>query len=100
MAAWILLGWTWDIEGDPAVRFPAYTRAIPRRRPPPGAPGLHRVDQGTLARHYGDQFRFTYAAYVCVRVEGPRVLEGSPQELRILCATEREELMGYHIQYP
>ena len=97
--AWVLPGWSWYGGSDESLRLPTFTRAIPRRRPPPGAPGLHRVDQPTLDRYFGDELRFppyTYQSQFCMFPSSPG--DESMAHLvagRVAVAGEREVLMGY-----
>ena len=97
-AAWALPGWTWGREDQTSLRFPIFTRAIPRSRPVLAAPGLHSADDLTLERYRRDQFRFppyTYAPEFCVQGAPGSVEEARFPLGRVLQATEREALMGF-----
>ena len=62
-AAWVLPGWRFVSEHQDDVRLPTFTRATPISRPPPGFPGLRRVDEPTLERYRRDWRRcgpYTY----------------------------------------
>ena len=52
--AWVLPDWEWRPGDASQIRLPTFTRAIPRSRPPPGAPGLYEADSETLQRYFGD----------------------------------------------
>jgi site-specific DNA-cytosine methylase len=84
-------GTSWPAgEEDPELRFPTFTRCIPRSRPPPCPAGLQTTDQVSQDRWRNDGFRYppyTYAEQFMVK--------GSDDVLRPLCAQEREVLMGF-----
>ena len=84
-------GWEW-ISGqrDTALRFPTFTRSIPRAKPPKAPAGLDSCGEETLARWRADQFRFppyTYAEEFLIR--------NAQGTMRTLSASERELLMGF-----
>ena len=71
--ACVVPGWRWVSAHSEEARLPTFTRAIPRTRPPPAAPGLHNVSSTALSRYYADQLRFppyTYADELCFAAEG------------------------------
>ena len=87
-------GVTWPAgEADENLRFPTFTRSIPRRRPPPCPAGLASADEAAQDRGREDEFR--YPPYVYAE----RFLKGSDEILRPLIASEREVLMGYQKGY-
>ena len=66
---WILPNWQWPGGSRPGARLPTFTRAICRRRPPPGAPGLEVATADALYRYRRDHFRFppyTFADEHCL----------------------------------
>jgi len=76
-------------EQDPELRFPTFTRKIPRRRPPPSPAGLSSPSEE--AKRRWESYRFCYPPYTFN--EEYMVKRGD--ELRPLNANEREKLMGY-----
>lgn len=75
---------------DPQLRLPTFTRAIPRRKPPPDPAGLRGSSPGALERWRCDGYRYppyTYGRKYMVVDPG-----GDPRPLN---AEEREILMGY-----
>lgn len=96
--AWVLPDWEWRPGDSSQIRLPTFTRAIPRTRPPPGAPGLYEADSETLERYFGDELRFppyTYSERYCVHPVAGGQAERQGLGPRVLRATEREILMGY-----
>ncbi|CAL1158099.1 unnamed protein product [Cladocopium goreaui] len=84
-------GITWLAgEADGNLKFPTFTRSIPRRRPPPCPAGLDSTDIVTRDRWKDDQFR--YPPYVYAE---KFLVKGTDDVLRTLAAAEREVLMGY-----
>ena len=98
-AAWVLPGWRFVSDHDDKVRLPTFTRAIPRSRPPPGAPGLWTVPLHVRGRYEADWRRFgpyTYDDRFCLIPEGDS-LQGADTNprTRVAVASEREVLMGF-----
>ena len=91
----------WDEGGWPAgemsneAKLPTFTRAIPRRRPPPDPAGIKQCDETTLRRWREDRMKFppyTYLPQFLMRkVDG--------DETRVASANEREVLMGFRRGY-
>ena len=75
---------------DEKMRFPTFTRAIPRRRPPPDPVGLSSAEPAAKARWESDRFRFPPYTY-----HDDFMILSESCELRPLVADEREVLMGY-----
>ena len=75
---------------DPELRLPTFTRAIPRKRPPPDPAGLRGTSPGAQERWKTDGYR--YPPYTYGR---KYMVETTDQGLRPLKAEEREILMGY-----
>ena len=76
-------------EHQDDVRLPTFTRAIPRSRPPSGAPGLRRVDELTLERYSRDWRRFgpyTYQREFCVMPASTPGGDGECAHARVACA--------------
>ena len=82
-------------ELDPEMRLPTFTRAIPRKRPPPQPAGINQCDEQTLQRWREDRMRFppyTYQPQFLFRhLETGRV--------RVANSSEREVLMGFKVNY-
>ena len=95
-SAWVVPGWRWASEDDDTVRLPTFTRAIPRTRPPPGAPGLHKISGVARARYFRDALRFppyTYEDHLCfVREADSAFSWQDPGVVRVALASERETL--------
>ena len=94
---WVLDGgWEWPGQMlDANARFPTFTRAIPRSRPPPQPAGLKQCDEATIARWKENHMMFppyTFKPEFLVRNR-----ETGAQ--RVLNADEREALMGYRKGY-
>ena len=98
-SAWVVPGWRWASEEDDTVWLPTFTRAIPRTRPPPGAPGLHKISDVARARYFRDALRFppyTYEDHLCfVREADAAFSWQDPGAVRVALASERETLMGF-----
>ena len=77
-------------ERDQTLRFPTFTRAIKRRRPPAQPAGLHQTSQGGVQRWEKDEYRYPPYTY-----ESKYMVTTPKGELRPLLAEEREVLMGY-----
>ena len=91
MGSFLKQGITWPAgEADGNLKFPTFTRSIPRRRPPPCPAGLDSTDIVTRDRWKDDQFR--YPPYVYAE---KFLVKGTDDVLRTLAAAEREVLMGY-----
>ena len=95
--AWVVPGWRWVSAHSEVARLPTFTRAIPRTRPSPAAPGLHKVSSTALSRYYADQLRFppyTYADELCFVAEGcADPGPGTGVSARVALASERETLI-------
>ena len=71
---------------------------MPLTKPPWDTPGLHDVDEGTLARYVRDEHRFppyTYASQFCAWPSHMAMNDRQQLDGRVLTATDRESLMGY-----
>lgn len=70
-------GWSWEEgQADEELRFPTFTRAICRRRPPRRPAGLAGCDEETKSRWVDDEFRFppyTYKSCYMVKNESGNV---------------------------
>ena len=75
---------------DPRMRFPTFTRSIPRQRPPPSPVGLNSASPAAKARWETDQFRYPPYTY-----RDDFMILSKERELRPLRANEREVLMGF-----
>ena len=85
-------GWGWPgAELNPQLRLPTFTRAIPRRRPPPRPAGIERCSEGTLEKWRENEMMFPPYTF------GPEYLirEEDSNRTRVVNANEREKLMGY-----
>ena len=84
-------GWEW-LEGtrDSGARFPTFTRAIPRLRPPKAPAGLASCNEETQERWKADKFRFPPYTY-----KEEFLVTNAQGERRPLNANEREVLMGF-----
>lgn len=84
-------GYRWEAgERNPKLRFPTFTRAIPRTRPPPRPAGLGQTNEAAKKRWQEDSYRFPPYTY------DERFMITTPRgQLRRLTADEREVLMGY-----
>eukprot|EP00438_Fugacium_kawagutii_P000280 Skav202689 [mRNA] locus=scaffold3222:42188:44050:+ [translate_table: standard] len=85
------VGSEWE-EGlrNEEARFPTFTRAIPRRRPPPRPVGLEGLEPAAKLLWEEHQYRYPPYTYA----EKFMVLDQN-LTLRPLCADEREVLMGF-----
>ena len=86
-------GWSWaggaQKEG---LRWPTFTRAIPRSRPPAAPAGLSQCGPETLALWKKDMMRYPPYTYL------PQFLvekDDGSEEPRVLRSSEREKLMGF-----
>lgn len=86
-------GWMWLHEAvDESLRLPTFTRALPRRRPPPDPAGIHTCDEGTLQLWRQDEMKYPpYTYKEEFRFGRPGDLEGT----RVASVSERERLMGF-----
>ena len=83
-------GCDWKAGSESAdLRFPTFTRSIPRKRPPPEPAGIDTCDSATLQRWKKDEFRYPPYTYAL----GYMISES--ERLRPLKAEEREILMGF-----
>eukprot|EP00438_Fugacium_kawagutii_P004694 Skav217774 [mRNA] locus=scaffold1782:124:5579:+ [translate_table: standard] len=83
-------GHQWEGGSDPHLRFPTFTRAIPRKQPPKAPAGIRNTPPDAEERWRAHQYRYppyTYRAEFMVRRQ-----DG---ELKPLTAIERERLMGF-----
>ena len=90
---WVLPGWEFASEFT-AERIPTFTRAIPRWKQPPGAPGFHKILPHEYDRYCADWRRFppyTYRDGHCL-LATPELQEQHGQCLlpRVALAPERE----------
>ena len=89
-------GWGWPAgEMSSEAKLPTFTRAIPRRRPPPDPAGIKQCDETTLRRWREDRMKFppyTYLPQFLMRKIGG-------DETRVASANEREVLMGFRRGY-
>ena len=76
-------------ERDPSIRFPTFTRKIPRRQPPPRPAGLSSTTEE--ARRRWENHKFCYPPYTF----NEEYMVKAGNELRPLNANEREKLMGF-----
>jgi len=77
-------------ERDSGKRFPTFTRAIPRPRPPKAPAGLASTSEEGLRRWREDGYRYPPYTY-----ERDYMIEEEDGHLRPLKACEREVLMGF-----
>lgn len=86
-------GWRWKAgEKDESLRLPTFTRAMPRKRPPPAPAGIDQCNEATKTLWRNDKMKFPPYTY------GPLYLFESrslPGKKRVASATEREKLMGF-----
>ena len=75
---------------DRSLKFPTFTRSIPRSRPPPDPVGLAQADAGARARWESEGFRYPPYTY-----HDDFMILSKECELRPLVANERELLMGF-----
>ena len=89
-------GWGWPTgEMDEGAKLPTFTRAIPRRRPPPDPAGIKQCDEDTLRRWRNDRMKFPPYTYLPQFLMREKDGEGS----RVASANEREVLMGFQRGY-
>ena len=86
---WLPPGFEWPCE-EAGVKFPTFTRPIPRRKPPPDPAGFRTSSREALARWEDDKFRLPPYTY-----EEPYLLKNPQGELVKLPAVAREALMGF-----
>eukprot|EP00438_Fugacium_kawagutii_P019894 Skav227771 [mRNA] locus=scaffold1237:40424:41934:+ [translate_table: standard] len=90
-------GWRWrGGESSDEVKLPTFTRAIPRKRPPPSPAGYQQCSEETLGRWRQHHMKFPPYTY------GPAFLFESaalPGYKRVASASERERLMGFKTGY-
>ena len=80
-------GWHWPHgEVDDQLRLPTFTRAIPRRRPPPDPAGIGSCDETTLDRWRKDQMKFPPYTY---KEEYLFATRGSMEGTRVASSAER-----------
>eukprot|EP00438_Fugacium_kawagutii_P005653 Skav226155 [mRNA] locus=scaffold3275:8981:13610:+ [translate_table: standard] len=91
------MGWRWKAaEEDEELKLPTFTRAIPRKKPPPSPAGYHLCDEGTLKRWRLDKMKFPPYTYQEAYLFSCRQLPGMA---RVASASERERLMGFRTGY-
>eukprot|EP00438_Fugacium_kawagutii_P022919 Skav229978 [mRNA] locus=scaffold372:377191:382604:+ [translate_table: standard] len=84
-------GWKWPKgESDPKARFPTFTRAIPRAKPPKKPAGLEHTPAEAQERWRLHSFRFPPYTY-----KEEFVVQHESGQKRVLNANERELLMGF-----
>ena len=89
-------GWSWPGgEKDERVRLPTFTRAIPRRKPPPEPAGIEMCSSQTLELWKADQMKFPPYTYLPLYL----FVEKGGGRKRVACADERERLMGFPTGY-
>eukprot|EP00438_Fugacium_kawagutii_P000873 Skav218505 [mRNA] locus=scaffold1564:7454:12902:+ [translate_table: standard] len=90
-------GWRWKgAEKDETLRLPTFTRAIPRKKPPPHPAGLSQCSESTLELWRKDDMKFPPYTY-----QGQFLFQDQklPGRVRVASATERERLMGFRTGY-
>ena len=86
------VGWIWPQgELDDTAKLPTFTRAIPRKKPPPSPAGLGQCDELTQERWRRDRMQFPPYTYKAQHLFRGR--EGGT--VRVASANERELLMGF-----
>jgi hypothetical protein len=91
MHAILTEGWEWTPgERDSGLRFPTFTRAIPRKRPPKEPAGLSVASEEAKSRWQADLFRFPPYTY-----NSEYMVTDDQGQKRPLLASERELLMGF-----
>ena len=89
--SWTEKGWM-RLAQDENLKLPTFTKAIPRRRPPPAPVGLDGLDSDTMDFWIKDSFRLPPYQY---KEELSLVSETLPYSRRPPTAVEREACMGY-----
>ena len=75
---------------DPSLKFPTFTRSIPRARPPPDPAGLGETFEVAKIRWKEDQYRYPPYTY-----HDDYMILTPDATLRPLLSSEREILMGF-----
>eukprot|EP00438_Fugacium_kawagutii_P017412 Skav229251 [mRNA] locus=scaffold2154:301110:302876:+ [translate_table: standard] len=84
-------GWEWPGgAADPRLRFPTFTRSIPRASPPKAPAGLSHTPEEAQQRWVAHQHRYPPYTY-----KDEFVLTNVNGQKRVLNANERELLMGF-----
>lgn len=86
---WVPEGRVWKAQA-PDVRFPTFTRPIPRRRPPPQPAGLNTSSPEAQYRWEHDEFKYLPYTY-----ESKFLLHDAEDRSYKLPAISREILMGF-----
>ena len=90
LVAFLKPGTEWPAgAAEEGLKFPTFTRAIPRKRPPPSPAGIGSADEPAKERWVEGAYRYPPYTYA----EAYMVNEN--QLLRPLNASEREVLMGF-----
>ena len=90
-------GWHWPHgEVDGQLKLPTFTRAIPRKRPPPDPAGLASCDKDTVKMWKEDRMKFPPYTY---KEEYRFAPVGELDGTRVASVTERERLMGFPTNY-
>eukprot|EP00438_Fugacium_kawagutii_P020958 Skav211849 [mRNA] locus=scaffold305:925833:932175:+ [translate_table: standard] len=90
-------GWKWKAaEKQEELRLPTFTRAIPRKRPPPSPAGIRQCNEETLKRWELDQMKIPPYTYQEDFLFHNTKLPG---QKRVASSEERERLMGFKTGY-